>query len=334
MLDVNSKILDLEITDRLDKLSAKDLKKILLGSDISKKSTNVIDSFESHISNIQQPSTRNQYNTTCNWIKKYTNNKPIEFKDINVGWLKLFENYLSNEGVKTNAIWVYMKCLRAIFNNEIDKENISLETYPFRRYKLKQEPTRKRSLTVEQLRKFKDCPCDKYQVKYQDTFMLIFYLIGINIKDLLYLTEMVDGRIEYKRAKTNRLYSIKVEPEALEIINKYKGENYLLNFMDDRTDYVSFRAWMNKAIGKVGAKNRKDKGLIPELTTYYARHTWATIASKIGIQRDTIAAALGHGGNTVTDIYIDFDQTKVDEANRKVIDYVLQKGEYTVENKD
>ena len=62
---------------------------------------------------------------------------------------------------------------------------------------------------------------------------------------------------------------------------------------------------------------------IEELTTYWARHTWATIASELDIPKDTIAAALGHGGNSVTDIYIDFDLKKVDEANRKVLDYVL-----------
>ena len=59
------------------------------------------------------------------------------------------------------------------------------------------------------------------------------------------------------------------------------------------------------------------------MTSYYARHSWATIASKIGIQRDTIAHALGHGEETVTDIYIDFDEKLVDEANRKVLDWVL-----------
>ena len=73
-------------------------------------------------------------------------------------------------------------------------------------------------------------------------------------------------------------------------------------------------------IGKHGKKYREP--LYPQLTMYWARHTWATIAASLDIPKETIAAALGHGGNTVTDIYIDFDQKKVDEANRKVIDHV------------
>ena len=60
----------------------------------------------------------------------------------------------------------------------------------------------------------------------------------------------------------------------------------------------------------------------PGLSIYWARHTWATIASELDIPKETIAKALGHGGSSVTDIYIDFDMRKVDEANRKVIDYV------------
>ena len=63
---------------------------------------------------------------------------------------------------------------------------------------------------------------------------------------------------------------------------------------------------------------------MPNLTTYWARHTWATIASELDIPKETIAAALGHGGNSVTDIYINFDKKKIDVANRKVIDYVVK----------
>jgi integrase len=54
-------------------------------------------------------------------------------------------------------------------------------------------------------------------------------------------------------------------------------------------------------------------------STYSARYSWATIAAGIGISRDVISHALGHGINTMTDIYIDFDVEKVDQANRKVI---------------
>ena len=143
--------------------------------------------------------------------------------------------------------------------------------------------------------------------------------------DLCNLQTYENGRVEYIRAKTHKPYSIKVETEANEIIQKYSGEKHLLNYLDTYKNYRSF--YMNMCNGLKAIKQRLndiDDGVtIKELTSYWARHSWATIAAYLDIPKDTIAAALGHGGNTVTDIYIEFDMRKVDEANRKVLDYVL-----------
>ena len=190
-------------------------------------------------------------------------------------------------------------------------------------------------MTIEELIKFRDYPCEEHQKLYQDIFMLMFYLIGINMIDLCNLKGIDGERINYKRAKTSRLYSIKVEPEAERIINKYRGEKQLLNILDRYENYRNFTWRMNKNLHEIGEMklvNKKIKGktrqikertpLFPQISTYWARHTWATIAASLDIPKETIAAALGHGGNTVTDIYIDFDQKKIDKANRKIIDFV------------
>ena len=188
--------------------------------------------------------------------------------------------------------------------------------------------TRKRALTIEQLRSLiKLQPETQEKTKIRDIFLLMVYLIGINTKDLLNIKEIVNGCIEYKRFKTGKLYSIKIEPEALDIINKYRGSEYLLDipYRDNFTNHL------DNTLKKLGAVEygKYNKKLItpiePKLSSYYARHTWATIASELEIPKETIAHALGHGGNSVTDIYIDFNQKKIDEANRKVIDYILQK---------
>lgn len=172
---------------------------------------------------------------------------------------------------------------------------------------------------------------EPWQRFYIDMFKLIFLLIGINIVDLHRLTDITtEGRIEYGRAKTHRLYSVKVEPEALEIIECYRGRQGLLLASDRWADHRNFRHQMNKALQAIGRVQRTGRGgkksvtpMFPGLTTYWARHSWATIAASLDIPKETIAHALGHGSNTVTDIYIDFDQRKVDEANRRVIDWVL-----------
>lgn len=250
------------------------------------------------------------------------------FEDIDLKWLTNFEAFCAQTASK-NARNIHLRNIRAVFNNAIDYEITS--AYPFRRFKIRPEATRKRSLTVEELRKLFDYPVEPYAELYQDMFKLIFFLVGINTVDLHGLKVITrDGRIEYKRAKTHRLYSIKVEPEALEIIEKYQGVNGLLCIADRWSDSRNFRHQLNKALQRIGEVERRGRGgkkvitsAFPGLTSYWARHTWATIAASLDIPKDTIAAALGHGGNTVTDIYIDFDLRKVDEANRRVLDWVL-----------
>ena len=110
------------------------------------------------------------------------------------------------------------------------------------------------ALPVKDLRIIRDFPAEEFCQRYLDVFMLSFYLIGINIGDLLLLrpTDMVGGRIEFSRQKTKKRYSIKVEPEAQEIINRWRGKKYLLCFMDERADYRSFLKMMNKHLKEFG----------------------------------------------------------------------------------
>ena len=279
--------------------------------------------------------TREIYQATFNKIKEFTKEETLLFEDINVSWLKSFENFLKKNTPSVNARSIHLRNIRAVFNSAIEEEIIRLDLYPFRKFKIKREKTQKRAMTIEELIKFRDYPCEEHQKLYQDIFMLMFYLIGINMIDLCNLKGIDGERINYKRAKTSRLYSIKVEPEAERIINKYRGEKQLLNILDRYENYRNFTWRMNKNLHEIGEMklvNKKIKGktrqikertpLFPQISTYWARHTWATIAASLDIPKETIAAALGHGGNTVTDIYIDFDQKKIDKANRKIIDFV------------
>lgn len=249
------------------------------------------------------------------------------FESMDRKWLTEFEKWMA-QTMKINAYAIHLRNIRAVFNYAIDEEITTL--YPFRKFKIKHEETRKRCLTVEQLRILRDYPVEEYQEKYRDMFMLMFYLIGINAADLFSLTDITpDGRIEYYRAKTHRLYSIKVESEAMEIINKYKGRKYLLNVLDDYRNYKDFLHHMNDELKKIGKVERSGRGgaktlspLFPDLSSYWSRHTWATFAAELDISKETIGKALGHADSSVTDIYINFDQTKIDDANRKVIDYL------------
>lgn len=251
------------------------------------------------------------------------------FEDIDLKWLTGFEAFCAKTASK-NARNIHLRNIRAVFNYAIDYDVTT--AYPFRRFKIRPEETRKRSLTVDELRRLFDYPVEEYAEIYRDMFKLIFLLIGINTVDLHGLKAVTkDGRIEYKRAKTGKLYSIKVEPEAMEIIEKYRGNTGLLSIADRWSDSRNFRHQCNKALQRIGQVERKGRGgkkiidaEFEGLTTYWARHSWATIAYELGISKDIIAQALGHSdGHDTTNIYIREDMRKVDEANRRVLDWVL-----------
>lgn len=280
----------------------------------------------------KKESTRKMYMFTLSRMRDFDASvEKLGFEQIDRDWLMRFDTWLatSANNKSRNSRNIHLRNIRAVFNDAID--NGITTAYPFRRLKLRPESTRKRSLTVEELRRIFSYPVEGYAMLYRDMFKLIFMLIGINTIDLYGLTEITrSGRIEYRRAKTGRLYSIKVEPEAKALIEEYRGAAGLLCITDRWSDSRNFRHQCNKALQRIGSMERKGRGgkkIItsewPGLTTYWARHSWATIAASLDIPKDTIAAALGHGGNTVTDIYIDFDQRKVDEANRRVLDWVL-----------
>lgn len=272
--------------------------------------------------------TRELYQSTYRRMLAYDSGlEKLVFTDITKEWLTGFDAFMERTSPAKNARNIHLRNIRAVFNDALDDEVTTF--YPFRRFKIRPVATPKRSLTVEQLRVLFGLQVEEYEQKYLDMFKLIFFLVGINVVDLCGLKEIKDGRIEYYRSKTGRLYSIKVEPEAAAIIAKYRGRTHLLDIMDRYTNYRGYAKRLNGNLQLLGPTETGKQGrkthhpLFPYLTTYYARHTWATIAASLDIPKETIAAALGHGGHTVTDIYIDFDQKKVDEANRRVIDYVL-----------
>ena len=144
-------------------------------------------------------------------------------------------------GMKVNSRGIHLRNIRAIFNYA-KKENIT-SSYPFNNYRIKKEETEKRCLTVEQFRNLRDYPVEPHQILYRDMWLLMFYLIGIEAIDLFSIKkeQFEGGRLLYTRAKTGTLYSIKVEPEAMEIINKYSGKGeYLLCVRDNYKNYKDF----------------------------------------------------------------------------------------------
>jgi integrase len=330
-LDITNSIFKLEITGAINRMSPVEIKKYVESSlgTVADEAYTFSEHFERFISTREKESTKDIYHQTLLKIELFSPGK-LAFSDINIIWLKGFEQFLKGQGLSVNSINLHIRNIRAVFNDAINEDKAEQNLYPFRKFKLKSEETRKRSLTIDQLRAIRDWPCEPHEQQYIDIFMLMFYLRGINMIDLAGLTKIDNGRVEFRRAKTGRLYSIKIEPEAEAIINKYRGKNFLLNINERYSNYKNYLHRMNRNLKefgytRVGKRGKKDKeGAFPFLSTYYTRHTWATLAAYLEIPKETIAAALGHGKKDVTDIYIFFDQNKIDEANRRVIDYLNQ----------
>lgn len=261
------------------------------------------------------------YMSTLSRMKAYEPElEKLNFEDITVEWLHGFDMFLMDKAPKKNARNIHFRNIRAVMKDAFAADLTT--AHPFDRFKHTGEATRKRSFPIETIREIFNAEVEPWQQKYLDFFKLSFMLIGINVIDLCNLTKIHVGRIEYKRAKTGRLYSIKVEPEAMELIEKYRGTDKLLSMVEGYADYRHFYNNLCK-----GLRSVKVALGIDELTSYWARHTWATIARKIGVSVDDIALALGHADNRheTTFIYIDDEQVReaVDAANRRVLDFVL-----------
>lgn len=286
--------------------------------------------------------TRQVYEMTLRKMGGYCDVGSLRFADISVGWLRDFEQWLG-ETCSVNTRGIHLRNIRAVMNAAIDEGVVPADLYPFRRFKIKKEETMKRSLSVGDLRRLRDYPCEGWQRKYVDVFMLSFYLAGINLVDLMGLPPLgADGVIRYRRSKTGVLCQLSVPPEARAIIERYRGERHLLWFGERlKPGAEGWHDWLhrfNEGLQKVGPSGymyvrRKGQcggkqrvkvynALFPELTSYWARHTWATLAAEIDVPDAVIDAALGHRSPCrMADIYIRRDARKVDEAVRRVIEY-------------
>lgn len=297
--------------------------------------------FRSYASLCKSQRTREIYQVTIKKVLAFDSHaESLSFEMVSKDWLSRFEAWLGSEAggcPSVNARSIHLRNVRAVFNDAID--NGVTAWYPFRTFKVKTEATKKRAVAVEVLRSLFSYPVT-WQEQYVDAFKLSFCLIGINLVDLLALNadQLVDGRLSYRRSKTGRLYDIKVEPEAAALIEKYHGRfGRLVSWGESRKHYTTFTYQMCRGLKSIGSTVKEwrtdELGVyrevevfrpaFPMLSSYVARHSWATIAASLDVPKDVIAHALGHGGSSVTDIYIDFDLRKVDEANRRVLDWVF-----------
>ena len=283
----------------------------------------------------------------------------VDINHITLASLKRFEGFLRSgsniertrvDGINVtykgrvtsnSTIGEYMVKLKTIYKEAMkeynDRGRIVIPYNPFDKYDIPQrEETKSRSLDIEIVRSIRDCPDflaglrrkTDIPIIARDVAVLSFYFIGMNPADMFQVDDYNNGRLGYNRAKTrnvrkdNAFISIKVEPEAIPLVEKYRDKTgvRVFNFYQRFSDQDVFAAAINRGLRFI------DKHLTlntPKISLYYIRYSWMNIArNTCRIHKEDIAMAANHTDkeHRTTDIYLDKDWSIVDEANRKVLD--------------
>jgi integrase len=289
--------------------------------------------------------TAGNYAITLNAIRRFTGRESLDISEITVAFLEDFVAWIKEHPfTPKRAQSLYTSNIRALHNMAKRKHNresegvILIPQSPFREFRVPRAPlTRKRALPVATLQAVAALPyrpdinrgVNRYNLA-KDMLLLSFGLVGMNSADLYGCDRIEDGRITYRRRKVaarrtdGAEISIRIEPEILPLIEKYKdpsGER-VFRFYRMYPNEPAFNYAINKGLKKIGAEDGVN---VEDLEFYAARHSWATIAVNVaGINKYTVHEALNHvtPEMKVTDIYIKKDWSLIDDANRKVLDCV------------
>lgn len=273
------------------------------------------------------------YKSTYNSIFSFTNGKlDILFSDIDTVWLKGYEQWLINKGNKGTTISLQFRTLRAIYNKAIESKCVKKSCYPFEDYKVSKfdTSTKKRAISKKDMKKVMAVELDDPKLEYaRDIFVFTYLCGGINFVDIAYLKaiNIVDNRIIYNRRKTHKEISIQLLPEAQVILVKYaqgRENNYLFPILDinlhitekQRNIRIHNVLYMIDKRLKIIAKLAK---INTHLTTYVARHSFATVLKRSGVATSIISESLGHSSEKITQIYLDsFESKQIDDAMKSL----------------
>lgn len=277
------------------------------------------------------------YKSSYNSINVFTNgNLEIPFSAIDVAWLNKYEKWLRSKGNKETTMSLMFRTLRSAYNKAIESKCARKSDYPFTDYRISKfdVSTEKRAIAKADVLKFSTDarPIGKQQYVQlsKDIFIFSYLCGGINFTDIANLTKdnIIEGkRLHYIRQKTGKLIKLGLSEEALQIIRRYAVESkgYLFPILNTQLHKTPLQKQnrIHKMLGKVN-KNLKllaaQFGVEANLTTYVARHSFASVLKKSGVNIALISEALGHSDLTTTQIYLDsFENEQIDAAMKNLL---------------
>ena len=255
----------------------------------------------------------------------------IYFSEIDVTWLKRYETWLRSAGLADNTIGIRFRSMRMLYNLAIEQKIVKAEYYPFRSFKVSRlhQQTAKRAIRKDDILRIVHYSTDDERVQLAvDLFAFSYYMGGINFVDMCYLTEknIIDNRLVYIRKKTKKLIKLPLQTEALKILARYNGVSlpYLFPVLSSfhKTETQQHNR-VHKVIAKVNIRLKKigeELNLPIDITTYVARHSFATVLKRSGVSTSLICETLGHSSEKVTQIYLDsFENSQIDAAMQNLL---------------
>lgn len=270
--------------------------------------------------------TSRHYRSTLNKLTLFSEGEDMRLDDIDETKMKQLETWLIEKGLAPNTVSFYLRITQSCWNKAVSTGLIPNAPSPFSLVNTRVEKTTKRAVEekiIIQLAKLTDKDLQSPALKFaRDMFLFSYYARGMSYIDLAHLKkENIKGdTLTYKRQKTGQELKIHLLPEMIAIIKRYASNNRrrLFPILNDDATYVNYESALrlqNKQLKKLGELVGTEN-----LTTYVARHTWASIAYQKGVSIELISKGMGHSSTKVTGIYIALlDNPRLDHVNEVVI---------------
>jgi len=285
---------------------------------------------------IGRQSTALNYEASLKSIEKFEQ-KNIGFDAITKEWLEAYEYYHLQNGLSKTSIGFYLRPLRAIYNTAIDNKVVSKDLYPFgkKKYSIPNPKGVKKALTETQLKTlFEAEPLTPEQERAKDFWFFSYVCNGMNFKDILNLKykDIKSDTIIFYREKTKNTNKnqapiiIYLNDFSKSIIEKYgTNKEFIFPYIDKTADAEKQLSQLKNFIRSINQNIKKlalSVGINEPISTYWARHTFATTSIQKGASIEFVGEALGHTDiKTTKGYFAGFeDKTKRDIAN-KLLDF-------------
>lgn len=275
------------------------------------------------------------YASTKKSFETFLGTRKVSFKEVTPKLLKEYEVFLRGNNNSDSGVAAKMRAIRAVFNDGIKKNYTKQDNYPFNVFKVSKykKTNNKRAISSRAIKKIIDLDLKDHPnlIDSRNYFVFSYYTRGMNFYDMMLLkwNNVKENKIHYVRRKTKTAFTIQILEPVKEILDYYRVNKR-------PTDYV-FPILLNKNMTPIQIENRKFKtlkrynkqlkelaslcGIEEKLTSYVARHSFATNLKQKGISTDIISEAMGHQNLAITQAYLkELDNNVIDDAMKSLLD--------------